>query len=185
MLLGGDEIARTQGGNNNGWCQDSEISWFDWDVGERERHQFDFTKRLIALRREHPVFHRRDFLTGEDPAGSGLPDAWWFRPADGRRMTQHDWSEGAKCLGVFLNGDGIAAPGPEGEKVEDDSFLLLFNACPDDCEFTLPSRRFGARWSIVFDTAATGERDASRTVAAGETLTLVHRSLVLARRVSR
>ena len=117
MLLGGDEIARTQGGNNNGWCQDSEISWFDWDIDDHARVQFAFTKRLIELRQEHPVFHRRDFLTGEDPDGTGgLPDAWWFRPADGRRMTQHDWSEGAKCLGLFLNGEGIAAPGPGGRE---------------------------------------------------------------------
>ena len=183
MLLGGDEIARTQGGNNNGWCQDSEISWFDWDIDDHARVQFAFTKRLIELRQEHPVFHRRDFLTGEDPDGTGgLPDAWWFRPTDGRRMTQHDWSEGAKCLGLFLNGEGITAPGPEGEKVEDDSFLLLFNACPDDCVFTLPSKRFGATWQIVFDTAAPGEKEGSRSLAAGEQLTLAHRSLVLARR---
>ena len=113
MLLGGDEIARTQGGNNNGWCQDSEISWFDWEIDARAQRQLEFTKRLIALRRAHPVFHRRDFLTGEDRAGSGLPDAWWFRP-DGRRMTQHDWSTGAHWLGLFLNGEGIAAPGPGG-----------------------------------------------------------------------
>ena len=127
MLLGGDEIARTQGGNNNGWCQDNEISWFDWELDERGERQLEFTQRLIALRRAHPVFHRRDFLTGEDRAGSGLPDAWWFRP-DGRRMTQHDWNSGAHVLGLFLNGEGITAPGPEGERVEDDSFLLLFNA---------------------------------------------------------
>ena len=113
MLLGGDEIARTQGGNNNGWCQDNEISWFDWEIDERGERQLEFTKRLIALRRAHPVFHRRDFLTGEDRAGSGLPDAWWFRP-DGRRMTQHDWSSGAHVLGLFLNGEGITAPGPGG-----------------------------------------------------------------------
>jgi isoamylase len=183
MLLGGDEVARTQGGNNNGWCQDSEISWFDWDLDERAIGQFAFTKRLIELRQEHPVFHRRDFLSGEDPDGSGgLPDAWWFRPSDGRRMTQHDWSEGAKALGLFLNGDGIAAPGPAGERVEDDSFLLLFNACPEDCVFTLPGKRFGARWDVLFDTGAPDEEEGARTLAAGEQVTLLHRSLVVARR---
>ncbi len=87
MLLGGDEFARTQGGNNNGWCQDTELSWFDWEIDERGQRQLDFTQRLIALRRAHPVFHRRDFLTGVEPPGGGLPDAWWFRP-DGRRMTR-------------------------------------------------------------------------------------------------
>ena len=134
MLLGGDEIARTQDGNNNGWCQDNEISWFDWELDERAQRQLEFTQRLIALRRAHPVFHRRDFLTGEDRAGSGLPDAWWFRP-DGRRMTQHDWNAGARRLGLFLNGEGITAPGPGGERVEDDSFLLLFNASAEDSAF--------------------------------------------------
>jgi glycogen operon protein len=181
MLLGGDEIARTQGGNNNGWCQDSEISWFDWELDERAHRQLEFTKRLIALRRAHPVFHRRDFLAGEDRAGTGLPDAWWFRP-DGRRMTQHDWNSGAHSLGLFLNGDGITAPGPEGERVEDDSFLLLFNASPDDVSFNVPSRRFGRQWSLVFDTADPDEPPAGRRFAAGGPLALTSRSLVLLRR---
>jgi glycogen operon protein len=179
MLLGGDEIARTQRGNNNGWCQDSEISWFDWELDERAQRQLEFTQRLITLRRAHPVFHRRDFLTGEDRAGSGLPDAWWFRP-DGRRMTQHDWNAGAKLLGLFLNGVGITAPGPGGERVEDDSFLLLFNASPEDTVFSLPSRRFGRQWTLVFDTV---DPDAnSRTVPARGELMVAARSLSLLRR---
>ncbi|MGI8781011.1 MAG: glycogen debranching protein GlgX [Solirubrobacteraceae bacterium] len=182
MLLGGDEIARTQGGNNNGWCQDSELSWFDWELDARAERQLEFTQSLIALRRAHPVFHRRDFLTGEARDGSSLPDAWWFRP-DGRRMTQHDWSSGAHRLGLFLNGEGITAPGPEGERVEDDSFLLLFNASGDDCAFNAPSRRFGTRWSRVLDTADTGAAPGSLALDAGGPLTLTARSFVLLRRV--
>ena len=182
MLLGGDEIARTQGGNNNGWCQDNEISWFDWELDERAERQLEFTQRLIALRRAHPVFHRRDFLTGEDRAGSGLPDAWWFRP-DGRRMTQHDWNAGAHSLGLFLNGEGITAPGPEGERVEDDSFLLLFNASGDDVTFNVPSRRFGTQWSLVLDTADPDAEPGSATFTSGGPLALRDRSLVLLRRV--
>ena len=181
MLLGGDEIARTQDGNNNGWCQDNELSWFDWEIDERGESLLEFTKRLIALRRAHPVFHRRDFLTGEDRAGSGLPDAWWFR-LDGRRMTQHDWGTGAHTLGLFLNGDGLTAPGPEGERVQDSSFLLLFNASPDDERFTVPSRRFGRQWALVFDTADPDDAAGSRSYGYGAPLDVTARSLVLLRR---
>ena len=104
MLLGGDELGRTQGGNNNAWCQDNEISWFDWAAADGEL--LEFARRVIALRREHPVFRRTSFLTG-NAGESGLPDAWWFRP-DGRRMTQRDWtSPETRTLGVFLNGREI------------------------------------------------------------------------------
>jgi isoamylase len=182
MLLGGDEIARTQRGNNNAWCQDNELSWFDWEVDERGERLLEFSKRLIALRRAHPVFHRRDFLTGEDRAGSGLPDAWWFR-LDGRRMTQHDWSTGAHRLGLFLNGAGITAPGPEGERVRDNSFLLLFNAAAEDARFNLPSRRFGAQWTLVFDTAVPEAEPGSRRLRAQAPVVVTARSLVLLQRV--
>jgi glycogen operon protein len=180
MLLGGDELARTQRGNNNGWCQDNELSWFGWALDERAASQLEFTQRLIALRRAHPVFHRRDYLTGEARGGSGLPDAWWFRP-DGRRMTQHDWSGGAQRLGLFLNGEELMAPGPGGERVEDDSFLLLFNAAGEDVAFSLPSRRFGRRWRLVLQTA---DPEAEPfTLAARGQLPMVARSMALLRRV--
>jgi isoamylase len=179
MLLGGDEIARTQRGNNNGWCQDNEISWFDWELDERGRRMLEFAQRLIALRRAHPVFHRRDFLTGEARNGSPLPDAWWFRP-DGRRMTQYDWNAGAQRLGLFLNGDGITAPGPGGERVEDSSFLLIFNASGEDVPFNLPSRRFGRQWTLVL-TTADPEARATTIAARGEQL-VPARSMALLRR---
>jgi isoamylase len=178
MLLGGDEIARTQGGNNNAWCQDSEISWFDWDIGERGERLLEFTRRLIALRREHPVFRRRQFLHGTAEAGSGLPDAWWFRP-DGRRMTKRDW-EGAHLVGMFLNGDEIAAPDVQGRRIVDDSFLLLFNGHHEDHEMKLPSSRFGRRWTCELRTDGAGGDGA--TVSAGEVVTLAARSLILLRR---
>ncbi|MCW2990592.1 MAG: isoamylase, partial [Solirubrobacterales bacterium] len=108
MLLGGDEFSRTQGGNNNAWCQDSEISCFDWEGwSDAQVEQIEFARRVLAVRREHPVFRRQRFLQGTDVTGSGLPDVWWFRP-DGRKMTQKDWNRGdAHVLGVFLNGDAI------------------------------------------------------------------------------
>jgi glycogen operon protein len=178
MLLGGDEVGRTQRGNNNGWCQDNEISWFDWDLDERAERLLEFAQRLIALRRMHPVFHRRDFLTGESLNGA-IPDAWWFRP-DGRRMTQQDWNSGAQRLGLFLNGDEITAPGPGGERVEDDSFLLIFNASAEDASFTMPSRRFGRQWRLLLQTV---DPDAeSVTVAARGRLFMPARSLALLRR---
>src|SRR5581483_7513646 len=112
MLLGGDEIGRTQGGNNNAWCQDNEISWFDWETADAEL--LEFVRRLIALRAAHPVFRRSSFLTGGS-GESGLPDVWWFRP-DGRRMTQRDWTAAeTKTLGVFLNGAEIRERTPHGE----------------------------------------------------------------------
>ena len=128
MLLGGDEIARTQGGNNNAYCQDNEICWIDWDLDERAERLLAFTRRLIELRREHPVFHRADFLTGQERLGSGAPDVWWFRP-DGRKMTQRNWrDDNALTLGVFLNGSEIPTQTAQGAPVIDDTFLILFNA---------------------------------------------------------
>jgi isoamylase len=155
MLLGGDEISRTQGGNNNAWCQDNEISWYEWGLREHQARLYDFARRLIALRRMHPVFRRGKFLAGREQEGSGLPDVWWFRP-DGRRMTQRDWQAHAHYLGVFLNGQEIVDRTPQGDHIEDDSFLLLFNGHYEDVMFMLPARRFGAEWThdvCTFDPA--------------------------------
>jgi glycogen operon protein len=178
MLLGGDEFGRSQGGNNNAWCQDSEISWFDWEALDPD--QLEFTRRLIALRCEHPVFRRRQFLHGTDEEGSGLPDVWWFRP-DGRRMTKTDWEDGgARLLGMFLNGDEITTPDERGERIVDDSFVLLFNAGHEDAEFTLPPERFGSEWTCELRTD--GERGG--THAAASTVAITSRSLVLLRRTA-
>ncbi|MDX6441008.1 MAG: isoamylase [Gaiellaceae bacterium] len=178
MLLGGDEFGRTQGGSNNAWCQDNEISWFNWDAADREL--VEFTKRLIALRQAHPVFRRSKFLTGHEVKDSGLPDVWWFRP-DGRRMTQKDWQrDDAHTLGVFLNGEEIPEHTPDGLDVVDDSFLLLFNAYGESITFTLPTRRFGARWQVEI---ATGEGGPRGVVQARAQVPLEGRSLALLRRV--
>jgi glycogen operon protein len=152
MLVAGDEIARTQGGNNNAYCQDNEISWIDWNLDERQGRLQEFTRRLIRLRQEHPVFRRSSFLVGE-ASSSGLPDSWWFRP-DGRKMIRRDW-EGASGprLGVFLNGSDLRTRTAKGEPVLDDSFIVLFNAHHEQVTFTLPPRRFGARWALELTTA--------------------------------
>jgi isoamylase len=178
MLLGGDEIGRTQRGNNNPWCQDNELSWFDWAHADGELH--DFVQRLIRLRREHPVFRRSRFLTGKELRGSGLPDVWWFRP-DGRRMTKRDWGRGdASTLGVFLNGREIQSQTARGEPISDDSFLLLFNAHYEPVTFTLPTRRFGSRW--IVELATDGDPAEGSTFPARAELRLAERAMLLLRR---
>ena len=183
MLLGGDELGRTQHGNNNAWCQDTEISWYDWspDPGRDELHEF--TRRLIARRRNHPVFRREQFLTGRETMGSGLPDSWWFR-SDGRKMTRRDWQSGEPVLGLFLNGAEIPTPGPHGEDIEDDSFLLLFNAHEDDRAMVLPWPRFGTQWAFELSTAEPAAQAGSRRYPSRTRITLIARSVVVLKRVS-
>jgi glycogen operon protein len=184
MLLGGDEMGRTQGGNNNAWCQDNAISWFDWDLVEEQEDLLAFTRRLIALRQSHPAFRRTRFLKGEAVTGSGLPDVWWFRP-DGRRMTVPDWQRhDAKVLGVFLNGDELLEVDGRGELVKDDSFLLLLNAHHEDVEFRLPTDRFGRRWVVELTTADKEERQRGKEQRARGPVVVMERSLLLLRRVA-
>jgi glycogen operon protein len=182
MLLGGDEMGRTQGGNNNAYCQDNEISWFDWELDRDQRELLDFTRRLIEIRREHPVFHRRDFFGGTDGDGSGLPDIRWFR-ADGREMSRRDWrNPDLRNLGVFLNGEELPNPGPNGEPVIDDSFVLLINAGHEDVQFRLPARRFGNRWRQVISTAEPDAPEGHRSWPARSEVPLTARSMLLLRR---
>jgi isoamylase len=178
MLLGGDEMGRTQGGNNNAYCQDNEVSWFDWDA--QDGALVAFTQRLIRLRKTHPVFRRRHFFQGQPLHGEGVSDIDWFR-SDGTEMTDADWREGyAKTLGVFLNGDAIPDLGARGERITDDSFLVLFNAHFEEVDFVLPPEQFGERWVKVLDTADAFDEGAQ--IKAAETLCVESRSLVLFRR---
>ena len=181
MLLGGDEFGRTQHGSNNAWCQDNEISWFDWSLLEENAELHEFVKKLIVLRRAHPVFRRRQFLQGTDEETAGLPDVWWFR-TDGHRMTKNDWESGERTVGMFLNGEEIASPDEKGQRILDESFLLLFNAHHEDVTFTLPNRRFGEHWSLVLSTTDPDAEPNSLEVDALEELVVGGRSLVLLRR---
>jgi glycogen operon protein len=183
MLLGGDERGRTQGGNNNGWCQDNEISWYAWSDAPEADELRDFTHRLIELRREHPVFRRESFLRGQELKGSGLPDVWWFR-ADGNKMTRKDWQGGEHVLGMFLNGREIPTPGPAGEEIEDDSFLVLFNAHHEDRAMMLPRRRFGAQWELELSTADPSAAPGSTRYGARTEVPVISRSLVVLKRVT-
>ncbi|MFL5962393.1 MAG: glycogen debranching protein GlgX [Gaiellaceae bacterium] len=174
MLLGGDEWGRTQGGNNNAWCQDNEISWLDWEQCDPDL--LAFSRQLIALRRAHPVFRRTKFFEGK---GEQLPDVWWMRP-DGRRMTRRDWDNTeSRAIGVFLNGEELKAETKDGEEVRDESFLLLFNAHFEDITFRLPARRFGAHWDEVL---TTGRFEGDRLVPGADVL-VETRSVAVLRRV--
>jgi glycogen operon protein len=182
MLSGGDEISRTQAGNNNAWCQDSALSWLDWELDEARGSLLAFTRRLVALRARHPVLRRSRFLTGSHRSGGGPPDVWWIRP-DGLHMTRHDWEAGGAALGVFLNGHELWERTPDGRVVEDDSLLVLLNASPDTVRFRLPPRRLGSHWELELSTADPGARG-ERFVARGE-VTVSDRSLLVLVRTPR
>ena len=184
MLLHGDELGRTQGGNNNAYCQDNEISWIDWEAARENFALTDFTELVARLRRDHPVFRRRRFFQGDPARGSEseIGDIAWFTPA-GQHMSGEDWQNGyAKSLAVFLNGDAIAEPTTRGEPIVDDSFLLLFNAHHEDMAFTVPKEIYGERWEVVTDTAAPMLED-QPSAKAGEPVTVEARSILVLRRV--
>jgi len=183
MLLGGDEINRTQRGNNNAWCQDGEVSWYDWEPQPDAEQLRQFTRRLIRLRREHPVFRRDTFLRGVEGERSRLPDAWWFRP-DGRKMTRRDWNDGEHVLGMFLNGRELPSPGPHGEEIEDDSFIVLINAHHEDRAFMLPRRRFGAQWALEVSTSQPEAEAGSASFGARTEVEVMAHSIVILKRVA-
>ncbi|MGN0118834.1 MAG: glycogen debranching protein GlgX, partial [Streptomyces albidoflavus] len=195
MLSHGDEFARTQRGNNNAYCQDSEVSWVHWpepgdgkatpQEPEDGQSLLDFTRAMVWLRRDHPVFRRRRFFHGRPVQGThdDLSDIAWYTP-EGEAMTQRDWdSAQARALTVFLNGNAISEPGPRGESIHDDSFLLMFNASPEPLEFLVPTG-LGQEWQAVVETAAPeGARPGDGPkVKAGQRLTLPDRSLTVLQR---
>jgi len=185
MLLGGDEMGRTQGGNNNGYAQDNEISWFSWDLNRRDRQLLAFTRSLIRLFTLHPVLRRRRFFQGRQIRGSRVKDLTWYAP-DGAEMTDEQWqAPGVKTLGVQFAGDAIDERGPRGERVIDDTLLITLNADDRPVAFTLPDHEAAKRWELVFDTvhatfsAATGEFES------GSTYRVTERSVVCFRRLPR
>jgi glycogen operon protein len=187
MLCHGDELGRTQGGNNNAYCQDNEVSWIDWRLTGEQRDLIDFTRYVIGLRAAHPVLRRRRFFRGETATHprQPLPDLMWLAP-DAREMTEEDWQRGdAHSVAVFLNGDAIVEHDPCGRPVVDDSFLLLFNSYWEPMVFVLPDVSYGERWTTLLDTAITqGPPDETEHKAGAQT-TVEARSLVLLTRPSR
>ena len=178
MLLGGDEIGRTQKGNNNVYCQDNEISWYDWENVDEDL--LAFTRRLIRLRLAHPVFRRRRWFQGRAIHGDEIKDIAWFTP-DGAQMAEEHWGEGyAKSLGVFINGRSITTPDPEGERVIDDGFYLIFNAHHEALDASLPGPEWAEQWILELDTNS-GWVDAEEKMQAGSTLRVEARSIVVLR----
>ncbi|WP_182906622.1 glycogen debranching protein GlgX [Microbispora sp. H13382] len=179
MLLAGDEFGRTQHGNNNAYCQDNDVSWIDWSLLRQEDDLLDFVRRLAALRRAHPVFRRRRFFHGRT-VGGGSRDIVWLTPS-GTEMTDSDWHTGyAKSLGVYVNGEAIGEPGPRGERIRDETFLLLINAHHESLTFALPGAELGAAWRPVLDTADESVRDdpyAEESLPAGAKVCVADRSM--------
>jgi glycogen operon protein len=185
MLAHGDELGRTQQGNNNVYCQDNELSWVDWANADTEL--IEFTRAVSTLRTAHPVFRRRRFFSGKPVGRRGdgsLPDIAWFAP-DGSEMTGEDWESGfAKSVAVFLNGQGIPDLDVRGQRVTDDSFLLYFNAHYEPIEFALPPTEFGASWVPVIYTADTTAAEAAKPVAAGTKVAVEARALMVLQAVT-
>jgi isoamylase len=178
MILGGDELGRSQRGNNNAYCQDGPLSWFDWAHADADL--LAFTTRLIAFRREHPVFLRRRFFQGQPIHGSDLADIEWFT-TDGIEMAEDDWGQGhVRDLGVLLSGDAIPTRDERGVPILDDTFYLVFNARDEAIDATLPAER-GRRWTVVLDTATDDgfPRDGARVVPGGTVHTEARSMLVL------
>jgi glycogen operon protein len=180
MLLAGDELGRSQHGNNNAYCQDNALTWIDWEHADLAL--LEFTRALLAFRRAHPVLHRRKWFQGKSIRGVKLSDIGWFRP-DGEEMTEDDWKAFfAKSLGVFLNGGGIASLDSFGRRVTDDSFYLIFHPDPEPLAFTLPLALGAPAWQLVFDSAQGGFVARGPAIASGQALTAAPRSLVILQR---
>jgi glycogen operon protein len=176
MLCSGDEIGRTQNGNNNAYCQDNEISWLDWDLDERRTALLEFTRLLIELRQSHPVFRRRKFFFGRPIRGSEVKDLTWFR-CDGGEMTQDDWTNPiTKCLGLRLAGDALTEVDAEGRRIVDETFLVLLNGHHEAMGFTLPSDSEG-QWQAVVDTREAVGDSSIESLQGGATFELEARSM--------
>ena len=181
MLSGGDEIARTQQGNNNAYCQDNELSWHDWKLTRPQRELLDFVRYVVDLRRQHPVLRRQKFFFGRRIRGSEVKDLSWFRP-DGQEMTDEDWSNGfTRSFGLRLAGDAIAEVNALGDPIVDDTLMILVNAYHEPIDFVLPAHRRGAPWEVVLDTRAANGRHRHRPLRGGEAYDLGARCLAMLR----
>ena len=184
MIAHGDELSRTQQGNNNVYCQDNELSWVDWEAARESDVLTEFTARLIRLRQEHPIFRRQRFFQGRPIKGSNIDDIAWLRP-DGEEMDDQDWENGyARSVAIFLNGHGIPDRDQLGERVVDDSFLLLINGHYEPVAFTLPDERHGRSWEVAVDTADPLLADAGNKhldAVAGGVLDVPGRSILVLR----
>jgi glycogen operon protein len=176
MIVAGDEISRTQQGNNNAYCQDNEISWINW--AEADKELLEFTQKLISLRKSHPTFCRRKWFQGQPIKGIGVEDIAWFLP-DGSEMTDEHWNTSfAKSLAVYLNGKGIHTLSRKGEPIVDDSFYVIFNAHHEPLEYALPLAKYGKQWKTVIDTTE-GVVSGDKTYKPGDRVKVEARSIIL------
>ncbi len=183
MLCAGDEIGRTQRGNNNAYCQDNEISWLDWELDENRRATLEFTAKMIRFRMEQPVLQRRQFFHGAHIWNSDFKDLAWFRP-DGEEMTLEDWRDPAiSALGFLIGGDAIPARDPEGNRLLGDTLLILVNPRAEPVDFTLPAVQWGIDWEIAIDTSQ--PQPVRGRTPAGEQVRLSSRALIVLRHSSR
>ncbi|MEI6252723.1 MAG: glycogen debranching protein GlgX, partial [Mycobacteriaceae bacterium] len=181
MISHGDEVGRTQRGNNNGYCQDNDITWIDWSDAGEYADMLEFTRKVTALRKAHPVFRRRRFFDGR-PSDNGhhMRDIYWLT-RDGVEMTSDDWHSGIKSVAVGLNGEALQEPDARGERIVDDSFLLCFNAHAYPVDFITPESPYALEWTVVIDTF--DPRGASdQNVPAGTTITVQGRSVLVLQR---
>jgi glycogen operon protein len=179
MIVAGDEIGRTQGGNNNAYCQDNEISWLDWDLDAPRRALGEFTRRMIAFRHAHPVFRRRDFFQGRALHGSDIKDIAWLKP-DGAEMSDEEWNDDfARCLGVYFSGASLNDTDARGRPIVDGSFLVLFNAHHETIGFHLPEMNGALEWMRRIDTALDDGGFAPARFRSGDSYPLRGRSIVV------
>ena len=179
MVLAGDELGHTQGGNNNAYCQDNEISWLDWNPAKIDKELLSFARRLIALRQDHPTFRRRSFFQGRRIKGAEIKDIVWLQ-RDGKEMTDQEWNqEFARSLGVLLSGDAADEIDERGQLIRDGNFVILMNAHHEEIRFTLPTRTPDAGWVTLVDTSCQTTQRVKRFYTAGDTYPLQARSLAL------
>lgn len=183
MLVSGDELGKSYNGNNNPYCQDNELTWLNWDLKTQNSQLFNFARELIFFRRQHPTFRRRRWFQGREIHGSGVKDISWFNP-DGGEMTETQWHDGfAKAISIFLNGEEIMTPGPRGERVIDESFILFFNAHYEPLEFILPIGLQEFRWQTIIDTNEPLFIKNGRIYIGNKPLSVRERSLVMLQRM--
>src|SRR5580704_11128969 len=181
MILGGDEISRTQKGNNNAYCQDNELTWMDWNLDERKIALLEFTRKLIHMRREHPNLQRRKFYQGRPIRGTEEKDIVWLRP-DGQEMSDEEWGLGwVRCLGLMLNGQTMGDVDGAGEPIRDDTFLMMLNCHHEPIQFYVPKPPTAEKWEIIIDTNDPKLEAGTRYSELGAFVDLVPLSMAVAR----
>jgi glycogen operon protein len=181
MINGGDEFGHSQRGNNNAYCQDNELTWYNWEFDKDQRQFLEFTRRLIAFRKRHPVLNRRTFFQGRRIRGSEIKDIAWFS-SSGREMTDEEWTaDHVRSMGMRLSGDAIEETDEDGRPIADETLLVLLNAHHETVPFVLPAHRAGTRWIMVLDTARDGERPRNHLERGGRAYDLQARSFAVFR----